>query len=118
MRSRSRTTPSSCSGSQAGRVRSRPSSVSPMTVRTRVVVRGVVHGVGFRVTVARAARSRGVGGWVRNRSDGTVEAVFEGAPDAVAWMVELCREGPRGARVDAVDVADEPVEGATGFEIR
>lgn len=87
-------------------------------VRTRVLVHGLVQGVGFRVSVARAAQARGVAGWVRNRPDGAVEAAFEGEPDAVAALVRFCRDGPRGAEVDRVDAADEPPEGATRFEIR
>jgi acylphosphatase len=83
-----------------------------------VVVQGQVQGVGFRYAVARAARSRGVSGWVRNRGDGTVEAVFEGEPDAVESLVRLCRDGPRGAEVDQADVVEEDTEGLTGFDIR
>ena len=63
------------------------------------------------------ARQRGVNGWVANRADGTVEAVFEGRPDAVERMVDLCREGPRGARVDSVDVSDEEPEGLSDFAV-
>jgi acylphosphatase len=83
-----------------------------------VVVQGQVQGVGFRYAVARAARSRGVSGWARNRGDGTVEAVFEGEPDAVESLVRLCREGPRGAEVDQADVVEEDAEGLAGFDIR
>jgi acylphosphatase len=67
--------------------------------RRRVVVHGRVQGVFFRDTAAREARARGVAGWVRNRGDGTVEAVFEGAPDAVAALVPLARELASGADV-------------------
>jgi acylphosphatase len=87
-------------------------------VRRRVTVRGRVQGVGFRYAVERAARSRGVAGWVRNRHNGTVEAVFEGDAEAVESLVRLCREGPRGAEVDRADVVDEAPEGLGGFEIR
>jgi acylphosphatase len=83
-----------------------------------VTVHGWVQGVGFRFAVERAARSRGVAGWVRNRPDGTVEAVFEGEPEAVESLVRLCREGPRGAEVDRADVVEEHVEGMRGFEVR
>jgi acylphosphatase len=85
--------------------------------RRRVVVHGFVQGVGFRYGVERAARQRGVAGWVRNRPDGTVEAVFEGEPDAVAALVRFCEEGPRGASVERVDVVRESVEGLTGFRV-
>jgi acylphosphatase len=83
-----------------------------------VVVYGQVQGVGFRYAVARAAQRRGVAGWVRNRPDGTVEAVFEGEPAAVESLVRICREGPRGAEVDGVEVVEEAPEGLRAFEIR
>ena len=87
-------------------------------VRRRVVVHGYVQGVFFRDTTRREARRRGVAGWVSNRFDGAVEAVFEGEPDAVAEMVRFCERGPRGADVATVEASEEPVEGLTGFEIR
>jgi acylphosphatase len=83
-----------------------------------VVVRGFVQGVGFRYSAARAARARGVSGWVRNRPDGTVEAVFEGEPEAVEAMVRWFEEGPRGAEVRDAAVFDEPPQGLNGFGIR
>jgi acylphosphatase len=83
-----------------------------------VIVHGVVQGVGFRISAARAVRSRAVAGWVRNRGDGTVEAVFEGDEDAVASLVDWCRRGPRGARVDHIEVFDEEPEGLADFDIR
>jgi acylphosphatase len=89
-----------------------------MTISRRVLVHGRVQGVGFRVSVARRAEQRGVAGWVRNRPDGAVEAVFEGEPDAVASLVEYCRDGPRGASVERVDVTDEDPEGSASFEVR
>jgi len=85
--------------------------------RRHVVVHGFVQGVGFRVAVERMALSRGVAGWVRNRGDGTVEAVFEGGSDDVESLVEACRRGPRGAHVERVDVASEPAEGLTDFRV-
>ena len=87
------------------------------TVRKRVVVRGRVQGVFFRDTMRRMAESRGVCGWVRNREDGAVEAALEGEPDAVEAIVAFAREGPRGAAVEDVEVADEEPEGASGFQI-
>jgi acylphosphatase len=84
-------------------------------VRKRVTVRGRVQGVFFRDTTRRMAESRGVAGWVRNNPDGSVEAAFEGADDAVDAMVEFAHGGPRGAVVESVDVADEEPEGLTGF---
>jgi acylphosphatase len=87
-------------------------------VRRRVVVRGYVQGVFFRDSCRREANTRRVAGWVTNRRDGAVEAVFEGEDDAVAAMVEWCRRGPRGAEVDAVDETSEEPEGLSRFEIR
>jgi acylphosphatase len=68
-----------------------------------VRVRGQVQGVGFRMFVEDAAAMHGVAGWVRNRRDGSVEAVFAGAPEAVRAVVEACRRGPRGGWVEALD---------------
>lgn len=87
-------------------------------VRRRVVVHGHVQGVFFRDTTRREASRRGVAGWVRNRADGAVEAVFEGEPDAVDEMVGFCERGPRGAEVARVETTDEPVEGLSRFEVR
>jgi acylphosphatase len=87
-------------------------------IRRRVIVHGRVQGVGFRYSVARAAQSRGVAGWVSNRPDGTVEAVFEGEPEAVDSLVRFSRDGPRGAAVDRVDVVDEEPEGFSRFAVR
>jgi len=88
------------------------------TVRSRVVVHGYVQGVFFRDSTRRRASELGVAGWVTNRSDGAVEAVFEGAPDAVSAMVDWSRRGPRGADVERVDEREESPEGLTGFEVR
>jgi acylphosphatase len=84
----------------------------------RVVVHGDVQGVFFRDTCRRQASSRGVAGWVTNRPDGAVEAVFEGKPDAVSSMVDWCSQGPRGAEVDSVDETTQEPEGLSSFEIR
>jgi acylphosphatase len=88
------------------------------TVAKRVVVHGSVQGVFFRDTTRRKAQSRGVSGWVRNCSDGSVEALFEGDAEAVESMVAFAREGPRGAQVERVDVEDAAPEGAGRFSIR
>jgi acylphosphatase len=82
------------------------------------VVRGRVQGVWFRGSTREAARAAGVRGWVRNRPDGSVEAVFEGEGEAVASLVAFCDHGPPGARVDAVELSEEPAEGLGGFVIR
>ena len=87
-------------------------------MRRRVVAHGLVQGVFFRDTVRRLAQSRGVAGWVRNNRDGTVEAVFEGEPEAVERLVSFVHEGPSGAVVERVDVVDEEDEGLSGFAIR
>ena len=114
-----------------------------MSARKRVVVHGDVQGVFFRDSTENEAGSRGVAGWVTNRADGaveavfegeaesagvagwvanrhdgTVEAVFEGDPDAVERMVSFAREGSRGAEVERVDISDEEPEGLSGFEVR
>jgi acylphosphatase len=86
-------------------------------VRKRVIVHGRVQGVFFRDTTRRMAESRGVGGWVRNNPDGSVEAAFEGPANAVDAMVRFAREGPRGAGVERVEVFDEEAEGLTGFRV-
>jgi acylphosphatase len=87
-------------------------------VRKRVVVHGRVQGVFFRDSTRRHAASRGVAGWVTNRPDGAVEAVFEGEPDAVDSLVRFASEGPRGAEVADVEVSEEEPEGLSGFEVR
>jgi acylphosphatase len=89
-----------------------------MTVRRRVVVHGRVQGVGFRISVARCAKQRGVGGWVQNRFDGAVEAAFEGEPGSVESLVDYCRRGPRGASVERIEVTDEAPEGVSWFDVR
>jgi acylphosphatase len=87
-------------------------------IRRRVVVHGYVQGVLFRDTCRQEATSHRVAGWVRNRSDGAVEAVFEGEPEAVEAMTRWCRSGPSRAQVDRVEVADESPTGERGFEVR
>jgi acylphosphatase len=79
---------------------------------------GRVQGVFFRDSVRREAARRGVAGWVRNCFDGTVEAVFEGSPDAVAAMVDYCRAGPGHAVVERLDEDVEAAEGLRGFQVR
>ena len=87
-------------------------------VRRRVVVHGHVQGVFFRDTTRREASRRGVAGWVTNRPDGAVEAVFEGSPSDVDALVGFAREGPRGADVSDVEVVEEEPEGLSGFDVR
>jgi acylphosphatase len=83
----------------------------------RVVVTGRVQGVFFRDTCRREAESRGVCGWVRNNDDGSVEAVFEGASQAVDALVKWARRGPAEAGVESIDVHAEEPEGLSGFRI-
>jgi acylphosphatase len=89
-----------------------------MAVRRRVLVHGRVQGVFFRDSTERQARSRGVSGWVRNRDDGSVEAVFEGDSDAVAALVRFCERGPSRAEVERVEVHEQQPEGLKGFQAR
>jgi acylphosphatase len=79
--------------------------MSAQTIR-HVVIRGRVQGVGYRAFTEYTALDRGLAGWVRNRRDGAVEAVFAGPPEAVAAVIEACRRGPPGARVDAIEERD------------
>ncbi len=83
------------------------------SVRLRIT--GSVQGVGYRLWATRTAAGLGLRGWVRNRSDGSVELLATGAPDAVAAMVEACRQGPLGARVAAVTVAEAEDDGSRGL---
>jgi acylphosphatase len=72
-------------------------------VHRHIVISGRVQGIGYRVWTEITALERGVEGWVRNRRDGSVEALFSGPEDEVAAMIAECRRGPPGARVDAID---------------
>ena len=72
----------------------------------RVIIRGRVQGVGYRAWTEDEALRRDLEGWVRNRRDGTVEAVFSGPDQEVEAMLAACRQGPRGAHVEAVDAVD------------
>ena len=81
-----------------------------MDVIFRVVIRGRVQGVGFRAWTEIMAAQRGIEGWVRNRRDGSVEALLSGSEEAALAMIELCRKGPPGARVEAIDQRDGSAE--------
>jgi acylphosphatase len=87
-------------------------------IRRRVVVHGRVQGVFFRDSVRRRAAAAGVAGWVRNREDGTVEAVFEGPASAVEALVAFAQRGPARAVVERVDLEDEAPRGERGFNVR
>ncbi len=87
-------------------------------LRRRVIVHGRVQGVAFRYATRERAQALGASGWVRNRSDGAVEAVFEGPAEVVEAMLAFCRRGPPAARVERVDVHEEAPEALRGFEVR
>jgi acylphosphatase len=89
-----------------------------VTVRKRVVISGRVQGVWFRESCRQEAEAARVAGWVRNRPDGKVEAVFEGEPAAVEALVGWCSSGPIRARVVRVEVTEELPMGDTGFLVR
>ncbi len=86
--------------------------------RRRVVVRGQVQGVFFRDSTRDEAEREGLAGWVSNRDDGSVEAVFEGDPEAVERLVDWCGSGPSSADVEDVEATEEEPEGDSGFELR
>jgi acylphosphatase len=88
------------------------------TARRHVTISGEVQGVFFRETARRKATEAGVAGWITNRSDGRVEAVFEGPAGAVDELVEFCRQGPTAATVEDVDVQTEEPQGQSGFDVR
>jgi acylphosphatase len=88
------------------------------SVRYRVIVRGYVQGVWFRQSCRRVAVDLGLAGWVHNRADGTVEAVFEGPKEDVAKAVAWCRVGPPAAEVSAIEVTEEGPTGSPGFSVR
>jgi acylphosphatase len=89
-----------------------------MTVRrVRVLVSGDVQGVGYRWSARAEAVGRGLAGWVRNRPDGRVEAVFEGAPEAVEAILAWCRAGPPWASVAEIEIVEEEPTGETVFRI-
>ena len=87
-------------------------------VRAHVIVSGRVQGVFFRAETRSGARARRLGGWVRNRPDGRVEAVFEGPRPAVEAMIDWCRTGPPLAHVTSVDVQWEQPWGQAEFGVR
>lgn len=89
----------------------------PDPVRRRVIVHGRVQGVSFRAATEAEAAAAGVAGWVRNRRDGSVEAVFEGDAGSVDALVAFCRRGPRHARVERTECFEEPPEALRGFRV-
>jgi acylphosphatase len=85
---------------------------------TRLIIQGRVQGVGYRWWALARARELGLAGWVRNRADGSVEALAIGAPDAVAAFARACETGPRHALVETVTRAPAEDDGSAGFEQR
>jgi acylphosphatase len=81
-------------------------------VRKRLRIRGRVQGVGFRAATVATARALGLNGWVANRADDSVETVAAGDDSAVAVFIRWCHHGPPAARVDSVEVSDEPLHSA------
>jgi acylphosphatase len=86
-------------------------------IRRRALVHGRVQGVFFRDTTRRVANANAVAGSAANRTDGTVEIILEGDPDAVEAVLAFCRQGPEGAAVSRVEVFDEEPAGLQGFRI-
>jgi len=85
--------------------------------RSHVRIHGRVQGVFFRAEAQARAESLGVAGWIRNAPDGSVEAVFEGDDERVRSMVDWCRRGPSGSRVEDVEVKYEEPTGEIGFDV-
>ena len=104
--------------SEEGAPRGAEAPAHGLRARKRVVVHGRVQGVWFRASTQDEARLARVSGWVCNRPDGSVEAVFEGAHDAVERMLRYVRRGPRGARVERVEVFEEAPRGEQDFAVR
>jgi len=91
----------------------------PGDVARRLRVHGLVQGVYYRYTMRQVAGTLGLSGWVSNRHDGSVEAFVQGPAEGVERLIAWCREGPRGARVERVDVEDAALDARlTGFGIR
>lgn len=106
-----RTSPTTTSSSQA--------TSAASARRVHVLVAGVVQGVGFRAFTQNAALKLQLAGWVKNLPDGRVEAVVEGPPDRLAELLKAMGKGPSGARVDKLEVKDEPFQGEfRTFEVR
>ncbi len=90
-----------------------------MKVRAHIFITGYVQGVFFRSNMRSQAVMREVSGWVRNLSDGRVEAVMEGEKDDIEGLIESCRQGPPGSRVDDMEVSwEKPAHKYKGFDIR
>ena len=93
-----------------------PQDDDTRTVRVRI--EGRVQGVGCRYWTEATATRLGLSGWVRNRRDGSVEALFSGPADTVAEMLALCRQGPPSSRVDRIDTTEEDDPPPAGFDVK
>jgi acylphosphatase len=89
--------------------------MKPPEPAIRLRITGRVQGVGYRLWATRTAMGLGLRGWVRNRFDGSVEALVTGAPEQVAAMIEACRRGPRAAQVSEVTAVPDTDDGSLGF---
>ena len=89
-----------------------------MPVALHVPVTGLVQGVFFRAWARDEAQALGVSGWIRNCSDGSVEALVEGDSEAIEELIDLLREGPPGAQVEDVEIEETDREGLSSFEVR
>ena len=87
-------------------------------IARRLVIRGLVQGVWFRESMRQEAEAFGVAGWVRNRADGSVEAVVEGPAEALECLVRWARRGPEHAQVESVEQVEHAVAGLERFEKR
>jgi acylphosphatase len=84
----------------------------------RLIITGRVQGVGYRIWAERTASGLGIRGWVRNRTDGSVELLAIGDDDAVAQLIAACRRGPRAAVVSGISISDAEDDGSPGFSAR
>ncbi len=91
--------------------------IAPNRKRLHLVISGLVQGVGFRYSTQVQARQWGIVGWVRNLSDGRVEAALEGEPEDLDRLVKWCRQGPPAAQVRDVTIEEEKPQGDREFEI-
>jgi acylphosphatase len=88
-----------------------------MTIASRLRIEGRVQGIGYRAWLEREARSRGLRGWVRNRRDGSVEALLIGDDQAIEAMIRACARGPRLAGVTGIERSPDADDGRTGFDV-
>ena len=90
----------------------------PYFMRLHLIIKGRVQGVFFRSETRELANKHNVSGWIRNNTDGSVEAVFEGSEESLKELLMWCEEGPSGARVEHIEINWEREKGIIGFEVR